>query len=317
MTKENIVKLEEKRTTSYSCCQEGSNEAKDNSHDPNESNIEDIHIKVRKQYAKIASSSDIELETGSGQATKASDTYTDYSKDELSSLPKGANLGLGSGNPVALANIQKGETVVDLGSGAGIDCFLAAKEVGESGKVIGIDMTPEMIDKARDNARKGVYHNVEFRLGEIEHLPIADNSVDVIISNCVINLSPEKSKVFKETYRVLRPGGRILISDMVLNYEFPEAVKKALNMPGCVSSAWVKEDYLNVIKKAGFERVELLEAELIKPRYQPKTVETASGLIKVKLGSYDKEIEVELTPEEVNRLSNTVMKAHIRAYKPL
>ncbi|MFX0185089.1 MAG: arsenite methyltransferase [Candidatus Hodarchaeota archaeon] len=315
MTEQNNSKLEEKQPSSYSCCGSGSSESETTFRESDTTQAEEIRKKVRNQYATIASG-DLELESPSTseQFSREGGNYTEYSQDELASLPKGANLGLGSGNPVALANIQEGETVVDLGSGAGIDCFLAAKKVGESGKVIGIDMTPQMIDKARDNARDGGYQTVEFRLGEIEHLPLADNSVDLIISNCVINLSPDKSQVFRDAYRVLKPGGRLVISDIVLNYEFPDVVKKALDMPGCVSRAWVKEDYLGVIEAAGFERVELLEADHIQPQRQP--VEVGDGLRKRRLRTYNKEIEVVLTPEEDERLLNTVMKGHIRAYKP-
>ncbi|MFX0015988.1 MAG: arsenite methyltransferase [Promethearchaeota archaeon] len=315
MTEQKIKKLDEKQPSSYSCCESGSNETESTVRESKTAQADEIRKKVRNQYATIASGNfDPENPITVEESSREASGYTEYSQDELSSLPKGANLGLGSGNPVALANIQEGETVVDLGSGAGIDCFLAAKKVGESGKVIGIDMTPEMIDKARNNARQNKYHTVEFRLGEIEHLPLADNSVDVIVSNCVINLSPDKSQVFRDAYRVLKPGGRLVVSDIVLNHEFPEVVKKALDMPGCVSRAWIKEDYLGVIEAAGFERAELLEAELIKPQKQP--IEVGDGLRIRKLRTYDKEVEIELTPEEDERLLNTIMKGHIRAYKP-
>jgi len=177
-----------------------------------------------------------------------------YTKEELSTVPEVANLGLGCGNPVALASLKEGETVLDLGSGPGLDCFLAADKVGKNGKVIGIDMTPEMLEKARSNAEKGNYSNVEFRLGEIENLPVADNSVDVVISNCVINLSPDKRSVFRETFRVLKPGGRIMVSDVVLSKELPDFIKDSVDAyVGCISGAITRDEYLKTIADAGFK----------------------------------------------------------------
>ncbi len=182
-----------------------------------------------------------------------------YSDEELKGIPQGADLGLGCGNPLALASINKGETVLDLGSGAGIDCFLAAARVGPEGKVIGVDMTPEMIEKGRQNAAKGNFSNIEFRLGEIENLPVADNSVDLVISNCVINLSPDKERVFKESFRVLKPGGRLMVSDIVLEKELPQRVKNSIDAYiGCIAGALQKEDYLEAVKKAGFIDVNIL-----------------------------------------------------------
>ena len=176
-----------------------------------------------------------------------------YSEEDLTSLPKGANLGLGCGNPVALGLLKEGETFLDLGSGAGIDCFLAARRVGPEGRAIGVDMTHEMLAKARENAKEGDYDNVEFRLGEIEHLPVADSSVDVIASNCVINLSPDKRAVFAEAYRTLRPGGRLMISDIVLLRPLPDSVLRSVEAyVGCVSGAIPKDDYLKLVEDAGF-----------------------------------------------------------------
>ena len=182
-----------------------------------------------------------------------------YSDKDLGAIPQGANMGLGCGNPTAMASLKKGEVVLDLGSGGGIDCFLAAEKVGGSGRVIGVDMTPEMIELARENIRKVGSENVEFRLGEIENLPLADHSVDVIISNCVINLSLDKKRVFEESYRVLRPGGRVMVSDIVLLKELPESVKNSMAAyAGCIAGAAMKEDYLATITGAGFKEVEIV-----------------------------------------------------------
>jgi ubiquinone/menaquinone biosynthesis C-methylase UbiE len=183
-----------------------------------------------------------------------------YSDEELKTVPESANLGLGCGNPVALASLRDGETVLDLGSGAGFDSFLAANKVGGKGKVIGVDMTPEMIEKAKENARKGSYGNVEFRLGEIEKLPILDNSIDAVISNCVINLSPDKGKTFQEAFRVLKPGGRLMISDIVLLKKLPKLIKESIEAYiGCLSGAVMKDEYLEKIKAAGFEDVRVID----------------------------------------------------------
>ena len=186
-----------------------------------------------------------------------------YSPEDLQTVPDGANLGLGCGNPVALASLKTGETVVDLGAGAGFDCFLAAQKVGTTGRVIGVDMTHEMLDKARANARKGGYQNVEFRLGEIENLPVADNSADIIISNCVINLSPDKGRVFQEAFRVLKPGGRLMVSDIVLLKELPGALQESVAAyTGCVAGALKKDDYLQQIAASGFRDVRIIAETL-------------------------------------------------------
>jgi SAM-dependent methyltransferase len=179
-----------------------------------------------------------------------------YTQEEVSSVPPGAQLGLGCGNPLALASLQGGEVVLDLGAGAGFDCFLAAGRVGDRGRVIGVDMTPEMLDKARENARRGGYRNVEFRLGEIENLPVADASIDLVISNCVINLSVDKARVFQEAFRVLRPGGRLAVSDIVLLGELPRELREsAAAYAGCVAGALPHAEYLALIQQAGFQGV--------------------------------------------------------------
>lgn len=225
---------------------------------------EEIRKTVRERYGSIAVKDNsccgpTNSCCGGGSADTISQSVG-YSDEELGAVPDGANLGLGCGNPTALASLKEGETVIDLGSGAGFDCFLAANIVGETGKVIGIDMTPEMLEKARENARKGNYDNVEFRLGEIENLPVADNSADVVISNCVINLSPDKSRVFKEAFRVLKPGGRLMVSDVVLLEELPDFIRNSTAAYiGCVSGAMLKEDYLATIRDAGFGEVKILE----------------------------------------------------------
>jgi SAM-dependent methyltransferase len=182
-----------------------------------------------------------------------------YSQHELKSIPESADLGLGCGNPTALAELKNGEVVLDLGSGAGIDVFLAANKVGDSGCVIGVDMTEEMIQRARKTAKDNGYKNVEFRLGEIEDLPVQDNTVDVIISNCVINLSPDKLQTFKEAYRVLKPGGRLLVSDLVTEGVLPKDIKKSYDAwSGCIAGALQKNEYLNTIRNAGFHNVEIV-----------------------------------------------------------
>lgn len=181
-----------------------------------------------------------------------------YAADELAAVPEGANLGLGCGNPQAIAGLKPGETVLDLGSGAGFDCFLAARAVGTGGRVIGVDMTPDMVSKARANAHKGGYDQVEFRLGEIEHLPVADATVDVIISNCVINLSPDKAQVFLDAWRVLKPGGRLAISDIVLLADLPGALRdEAAMYTGCVSGAVDIPTLEGFMAAAGFRQIQI------------------------------------------------------------
>lgn len=225
---------------------------------------EEIKNAVKSSYAKVALLNVPCCGTGSSccGSTDLADNISrkiGYSDEELKTAPEGANLGLGCGNPVALASLKEGEVVLDLGSGAGFDCFIAASRVGGTGKVIGIDMTPEMIEKARRNAREAKVENVEFRLGEIESLPVLENHVDVVISNCVINLSPDKRQVFREAYRVLRPGGRLMVSDMVLLKELPEIIRQSVEAyVGCIAGAMLRKDYLGAIRAAGFDQVEVV-----------------------------------------------------------
>ncbi len=198
------------------------------------------------------------------ESTKDFSKRIGYSDQEIAEVPEGANLGLGCGNPIALASLKPGEVVLDLGSGAGFDCFLASSRVGPKGRVIGVDMTPDMLDSARENCRKGGYKNVEFRMGEIENLPVADNYVDVIISNCVINLSIDKQRVFQEAFRVLKPSGRLMVSDIVVLKELPKAIKEsAAAYIGCVAGADHKSQYLKAIESAGFKDVKVVKEDFL------------------------------------------------------
>ena len=226
---------------------------------------DNIRKAVREQYGKVAESGDsgcggpaTSCCDESGSDAKATSMDLGYSNTDVNEVPDGANMGLGCGNPKAIASLKPGETVLDLGSGGGFDCFLAVREVGESGQVIGVDMTPEMVSKARKNADNAGYGNVDLRLGEIENLPVADSIVDVIISNCVINLSPEKAKVFQESFRVLKPGGRLAISDVVATAELPEKLKNDMAaFTGCMSGASSIADIENMLRNAGFEEIEI------------------------------------------------------------
>ncbi|MBI2907950.1 MAG: arsenite methyltransferase [Chloroflexi bacterium] len=222
---------------------------------------DEIKAFVKERYGKIA----VQGAAGDGCSPSCCGASADimekarargYSMEDLKNIPESAFLGLGCGNPTAFAELKEGDVVVDLGSGAGVDVFLAARRVGDKGKAIGVDMTAEMIDKAKWNAAKGGFTNVEFKLGEIEHLPVEDGSVDVIISNCVINLSVDKLATFKEAYRALRPGGRILISDLVTEGELPEEVRRSFEAwSKCVAGALDKREYLDTIRRAGFREV--------------------------------------------------------------
>ncbi|MDQ6968033.1 MAG: arsenite methyltransferase [Mariprofundaceae bacterium] len=227
---------------------------------------DDIRQNVRESYAEVAEASNAgsccgEVVSCCGVSDDTAinslvSTRMGYSEDDLSNVPSGADMGLGCGNPRAIASLKPGEVVMDLGSGGGFDAFLAAHEVGESGRVIGIDMTPTMISKARKNAEKGKFSQVEFRLGEIEHLPVADNTADVIMSNCVINLSPNKPQVFRDAFRALKTGGRLAISDVVATCEMPEEMKNdPVLHAGCMAGASMVDDLIAMIKDAGFEQV--------------------------------------------------------------
>ena len=229
-------------------------------------NSDDIRQAVRRRYGEIAKQETSGCGCGTassccGSAPVSIESMSrafGYTKEQLDSAPEGANMGLGCGNPQAIAALKEGETVLDLGSGGGFDCFLAAKSVGDSGRIIGVDMTADMLSKARRNAEKLGAHNVEFRLGEIEHLPVADASVDVILSNCVINLSPEKIKVFKDAWRVLKPGGRLAILDVVALQPLPAVIKNDIALiSGCVGGTEQMEDIESMLVEAGFENIRI------------------------------------------------------------
>jgi SAM-dependent methyltransferase len=225
---------------------------------------DEVRQAVRERYRSVALSDNSSCcdgavtfccDSAEGDAASQSQAMG-YSSGDVNEVPDGANMGLGCGNPKAIAALQAGEVVLDLGSGGGFDCFLAAREVGDSGRVIGVDMTPEMVTKARGNAQKGGYANVEFRLGEIENLPVADSSIDVIISNCVINLSPDKPRVFAEAFRALKPGGRLAISDVVAFTELPEEITRDLRLyTGCMAGASPVEKVEVMLRDSGFEQI--------------------------------------------------------------
>lgn len=275
----------------------------------NEAEVKKI---VREGYGKIAAESTSccgpVKACGCGTSTAGSmSRRIGYSDEEINAVPDGANLGLGCGNPTALASLKEGETVLDLGSGAGFDCFLAAKKVGQKGRVIGVDMTAEMLDKARANAASGNYTNVEFRMGEIENLPTGDNSVDVIISNCVINLSPDKRRVFREAFRVLKPGGRVMVSDIVLTQPIPDKIRNSIEAYiGCVAGAETKDKYLAAIKDAGFTDVEVA-GETTFPMEMMTNDPTVQKAVKT----------LSLSPQMVKELAGSVLSVRVAATKPL
>lgn len=264
-----------------------------------EQNPENIRQSVRERYGNIAKTATSccgpsAASSCCGQSNQISTIASEqvgYSKGQLADLPEGADMGLGCGNPHAFGQLKPGETVLDLGSGGGIDCFLAARAVGEDGRVIGVDMTADMVSKARANAVKMGVTNVEFRLGEIEHLPVADASVDVILSNCVINLSPDKSQVFRDALRVLKPGGRLAISDIVALQAMPEKMREDVGLlTGCVAGAAEVDELQQMLTEAGFDDV------------------------RINVQKRSREVIAEWFPE--NKIEDYVTSASIEAIKP-
>jgi SAM-dependent methyltransferase len=272
---------------------------------------EEVKKVVREGYAKVAKGSGSccgpSASSCCGAPTaKETSRRVGYSDEEMAAAPEGANLGLGCGNPIALASLKEGEVVLDLGSGAGFDCFLAAKKVGSKGRVIGVDMTPEMLDKARENARKAGVVNVEFRLGEIENLPVADGSVDAVISNCVINLAPDKARVFAEAFRALKPGGRLMVSDLVLLAELPKVVQDSVAAyVGCLAGASLKADYLKAIELAGFKDVQVKSEDPF-PVELMQSDPTAQAIVK----------DLKVPRAEVSRIAGTIVSVKVSARKP-
>ena len=268
---------------------------------------EDLKKAVRENYGRVAE------QAGSCCSSSCCTTKPNtiarkvgYTEEEMQAVPSGSNLGLGCGNPIALASLSEGETVLDLGSGAGFDCFLASNIVGPRGSVIGVDMTSEMIARAKDNALKGGYKNVEFRSGEIESLPVEDNTIDIIISNCVINLVPNKEKAFKEAFRVLKPGGRLMVSDIVLQKRLPDFVLESIEAyVGCVAGASTRTGYLNAIRSAGFEDVTVMD-ETAFPLDCMTNDPTGQAILLGLKGS----------AEEIKKLEDAISSIKVRAVKP-
>ncbi len=291
-------------------------------------NEEEIRASVRKNYTKVAKGTTQGCCGGGGCCCGGTSidiselsAKMGYKKDDLENVPAEANMGLGCGNPLAIASLKKGETVLDLGCGGGFDCFLASKQVGDTGRVIGVDMTPDMIELARRNASKNGYKNVEFRLGEIENLPVADASIDVIISNCVINLSPDKEQVFKEAYRVLKEGGRLSVSDIVATKKLPQHIKEDMNLvSGCIGGAEYIEDLEEIIKNAGFKNIKLIpksnSKEIIKSWNFGEGIEdyVASYIIEAEKITYSETLVPSKSKILNNRGDNSMKKMYI--YEP-
>jgi len=267
----------------------------------------ELKMAVKEGYSRVAKSGRSCCQSGCCGSAKPQQISKKmgYTEEQMEAVPEGSNLGLGCGNPVALAGLKEGETVLDLGSGAGFDCFLASRAVGEKGKVIGVDMTEEMLERAAANAKKGGYSNVEFRRGEIEALPVEDGSVDAVISNCVINLVPDKDKAFREAFRVLRPGGRLMVSDIVLRRSLPDFVKQSIQAyVGCLAGAVSKERYLDAIARAGFEEIDVI-GESDFPLDCMTNDPTGQAIL----------IALEGSPEEIKKVEGSISSLKVSARK--
>ncbi|MDD4652005.1 MAG: arsenite methyltransferase [Methanothrix sp.] len=271
-------------------------------------NDQDLKKAVRESYSRVAKNSQSCCSSGCCGSTKPESISKKigYTDGQMEDVPAGSNLGLGCGNPIAYASLKEDETVLDLGSGAGFDCFLASKIVGPQGRVIGVDMTAEMISRAKANASQGGYSNVEFRLGEIEALPVEDSTVDAVISNCVINLVPDKKKAFQEAFRVLKPGGRMMVSDIVLLKALPEFVRQSIKAyVGCIAGALPKDRYLDAIKSAGFKDVRVVQESIF-----PLDCMTNDPTGKAILTSLDG------APEERKNVEDCISSVKVSGLKP-
>ncbi len=277
----------------------------------------EVRKTVRREYSKIAKKNSKACCGDSKSDAKSISQAIGYTKEELNSIPADSVMGLGCGNPTAIASLKEGETVVDLGAGGGLDVFLAANKIGKTGRAIGVDMTPSMVDLARNNAEKNNITNVEFRLGEIENLPIADNTADVIISNCVINLSPEKQRVFNEAYRVLKTGGRLSISDIVLLKPLPESIRNNKKLlAACVAGAELKDNYISMIEKAGFRDIKVTEKQKISQEIRTEKTEGTKTDLKIVLDGTEVDIDdLKEDREDILMLANTVKSITVTALK--